>query len=110
VFSKCYTNHPIFYKFPKPILDYFQLFKKNGLDFANDIEPLIPPLVIYTYKEGYLEGESPGGRFFLVSNLTPVISMLFGIDILSNLGIPIGVVKNIPISSAYTLEIGYIRG
>jgi len=45
-----------------------------------------------------------------VSNLTPVISMLFGIDKLLNLGIPIGVVKNIPISSAYTLEIGYIRG
>ena len=43
-----------------------------------------------------------------MSNLTPGFSMLFGIDILLNLGIPIRVVKNIPISSAYTLEIGYI--
>jgi hypothetical protein len=39
----------------------FQIPGKNGLDFANDIEPLIPPPVIYTYKEGYRQGDSPGG-------------------------------------------------
>jgi hypothetical protein len=36
----------------------FQIPGKNGLDFANDIEPLIPPPVIYTYKEGYRQGDS----------------------------------------------------